>query len=228
MRPFAPVGAALVLALCAPGGASAWPVDLYVDLRPGEERFEKLSALQWVDVDGQGVLTAEVLPSGELFLSGKEKGRTRVLLYAEGRFAVWRVRVGTPPSEGKDALAKAKAACPGLKHAPNALISPVETDRCRLALRALLEHDDLRAGDLELVFNLETFQAQLRDIQAGLDKAGLKAVRAHYQGAGLRVEGKVTRAERARALWIVFQRSVGRVPLEDRLELTDDEAEATP
>lgn len=206
-----------------PAGAQAWPVDVYTDVRVGEERFERLAAVQWAEVEDPTIAEAEVLPSGELLITGKAKGRTLLLLYAEGKFAVWRVRVGTPPTEGEALLAAARRACgPAMKIDGTELTAPVATEGCRLALRTALEADTFRGRDLELVFDMETFQSQLKDIQQGLAEAGVKGVTARYHGAGLVLEGKVTRAERRKALWAVFKRSVGRVPLQDRLELTDE------
>ncbi len=214
-------------------GAHAWPADVYADLRAGEERFEKLAAVEWVEVEDPTVLDAEVLPSGELLLTGKAKGRTLLLLYAEGKFAVWRVRVGTPPVEvGPDGepLQKAKKLC-GAGFKVNAargggeaeLVTAVPNDACRLALRALFETDAFRARDLELVFDVPAFQAQLADVAEGIRAAGVKGVTARYHGAGLVLEGKVTAAEKRKVLWAVFKRSVGRVPLGDKLEVTDQQ-----
>ncbi len=218
-----------LLVLAAPGAARAWPADVYVDLKVGEERFEKVSALGFVHSQDPDVLAAEVLPSGELFLHGKAKGRALLLLYSEGRFAVWRVRVGTPRVEAGEALTAAKKACgPGLKVGEGALSGTVPNDACRVSLRTALEADGFKAGDLELVFELEAFQAQLRDIRKGLDARGLQKVAARYQGAGLLLEGEVTREERQKALWTVFERSLGRVPLEDRLQMKEAKEEDAP
>ncbi len=213
---------ALAAAVLAPVAAHAWPVDVFADLRVGEERFERLAAVSWVEVEDPTVLEAEVLPSGELLLTGKGKGRTLMLLFAEGKFAVWRARVGTPPVEADaELLAKAKKACgPGFRVKDGALVTAVPDDACRRQLRTLFETDSFRARDLELVFELPAFQAQLSDMAEGMKAAGVTGVSARYHGAGLVLEGTVTAAEKRKVLWAVFRRSVGRVPLQDKLEVS--------
>ncbi|WNZ63504.1 pilus assembly protein N-terminal domain-containing protein [Myxococcus sp. MxC21-1] len=89
-----------LLALLVPALAHAWPVDLVVPLEPGKERFHKLDTVDWVQVADASVADAELLPgSNELLLTGQKAGRTLLLLYAGGRFAVWRLTVGSPPPE---------------------------------------------------------------------------------------------------------------------------------
>ena len=106
---------------CPPRARRAWPVDLVVPLEAGKERFHKLSAVDWVEVEDPSIATAEVLEgSNELLLTGVKPGRTLLLLYAEGKFAVWRLVVGAPgrppePEPAAEPLAAARKACPGLK-----------------------------------------------------------------------------------------------------------------
>jgi hypothetical protein len=213
---------ALWLALLAAGGAHAWPADLYVDLEAGAEKFHRLAAVGWVEVEDPSVATAEIMESGELLLTGKVPGRTLLLLYAEGKIAVWRLRVAVkgarPRAEPEGAaLAAARAACPGLKVDGPSLSVVVKDDRCRVALLALFKTDAFSARDLELTFEVPPLQAQLSAIQAGL------GVDARYVGAGLVLSGKLPQGDHRRALWSVFQRSVGRVALEDRVEISSEQ-----
>ncbi len=205
----------LTLAL---GLVLAWPVDMIHDVEPGKEKFVKLGAIDWAEAEDPAIATAEVMESGELLLSGVKPGRTLVLLYAEGKFAVWRVRVGgSPQLPAPDA---AKKACPGLELTPAAdtkLTAKVPTDACARALATLLQGDGFVARELDLTFDGKVLQSQLKDIQAGLKK-GLAS---KYVGAGLVIEGDVTAQEHRQALWHVFKKSVGRVALEDRMELKD-------
>ena len=57
----------------------------------------------------------------------------------------------------------------------------------------------------------------------GLKELGLEA---RYSGAGLVLQGKATPEDHRRALWELFRQSVGRVPLEDRVQL--DVPESAP
>src|SRR4051812_42481914 len=83
---------ALAAVLCAclmwAAPAHAWPVDVLVDLSAGSDEIRKLSAVSWAQSDDEAIAVAEVLPTGELLLTGKSPGRALVLLYAEGKFAV--------------------------------------------------------------------------------------------------------------------------------------------
>lgn len=219
----------LLSCLVLPSAATAWPVDVELEVPVAADRFEKLTAVGWAEVEDPAVVQVEVLPAGELLVTGKAPGQTLVLLYAEGRFAVWRVRVrakGDSPSRavgGREQLAAAKQSCPGMKVTkPGADTRPtlqvqVSDERCRKALAALFEAGGFRAGDLELLFDMPVLQAQLADVQGALKSAGLD-VEVRYSGAGLVLEGKVTPAQHRKALWVVFKNSIGRVPLDDRTQ----------
>nr|WP_257453262.1 pilus assembly protein N-terminal domain-containing protein [Archangium lipolyticum] len=211
-----------LLTLSAPR-ALAWPVDLLVPLEPGKERFHKLSAVDWVEVEDPSIVTAEVLQgSNELLLTGLKPGRTLLLLYAEGKFAVWRLVVGAPgkPPEREpsaEPLAAARKACPGLKAtegAERSLTALVKDARCREALLALLKTDAYLARELDLTFELPVLQAQLAALTGALKGSGLTV---SYHGAGAVLAGSTTPEGHRRALWELFRQSVGRVPLEDRV-----------
>jgi hypothetical protein len=215
-----------LLALLVPAMAGAWPVDLVVPLEPGKEHFHKLSTVDWVEVEDASIATAEVLPgSNELLLTGHSTGRTLLLLYAGGRFAVWRLTVGTPPPEDPaPRLAAARKACPDLKTTEGAergLSATVKDTACRMALMELLRTDAYVARELELTFDVPVLQEQLASVGAGLQPLGLEA---RYSGAGIVLSGAATPEVHHRALWELFRRSVGRVPLNDDVEVKAPEA----
>jgi hypothetical protein len=190
----------------------AWPVDMVHDVEPGKEKFVRVAAVEWVDVEDPAVATAEIMESGEVLLSGHKAGRTLVLLYAEGRFAVWRLRVGGKPVPGD--LEGANKACPTLEKKAE-LVVTVSDERCAKALRGLFETDAVVARELDLTFEGKVLQAQLKSLQEGLPRS----VASKYVGAGLVLEGHATAAEHRKILWEVFRRSIGRVALEDRIEV---------
>ena len=200
----------LVLALVL-----AWPADMVHDVEPGKDKFVKLGAVDWAESEDPSVATAEVMETSEVLLTGLKPGRTLVLLYAEGRFAVWRIRVGgkadAPPLE------PAKKACPDLKHTPKddvKLTVTLGTEACWRALLQLFQGDTFTARELELTFDGKVLQAQLKAIQAGLKKG----ISSRYVGAGLVLEGEATQAEHRQLLWSLFRKSVGRVALDDRID----------
>ncbi|MFY1824802.1 hypothetical protein ACN47A_02690 [Myxococcus fulvus] len=220
-----------LLALLVPALALAWPVDLVLPLELDKERFQKLAAVEWVEVEDSSVAHVEVLQgSNELLLSGRKPGRTLMLLYAEGRFAVWRLTVGSPPEEDvTPRLAAARKACPDLKAtqgAERALTATVKDAACRAALLEVLRTDAFVARDLELTFDVPALQEQLTSFTTALQPLGLEA---RYSGAGLVVSGSASREDWHKALWELFRRSAGRVPLEDRVEVKAPEpSAATP
>ena len=74
------VSGGLLGALVAPPAALAWPVDQALTLEPGQEKFQKLAAVDWAESDAPGVVTAEALSqSGELLLTPHAAGFARVL-----------------------------------------------------------------------------------------------------------------------------------------------------
>lgn len=214
-----------VLSLLVSGTARAWPVDVVEHVEAGKEFMRKLSAVEWVEVEDVSIATAEVLEgSNELLITGVKPGRTLLLLYAEGKFAVWRLEVGAPgrpstPESSEPLLAAARKACPGLKttESPERLLTTdVKDARCRTALSALLKTDAYLARELELTFELNVLQEQLGGLSAALKPLGLSA---SYHGAGLMLEGTTTPEGHRKALWELFRQSVGRVALEDRVEV---------
>ena len=218
------------LVVCAaPLCAQAWPADVYVDLEAGGQKVERPSAVEWVEVEDAKVATAQIQPSGELLLLGQKPGRTLLLLYAEGKFAVWRLRVSSKTEKPKpvladEALPAAQKACPGLALHPDDEKQPhlevaAKDERCRQALLALFQTDAFVARQLDIDFELTVLQSQLGAIDTGLAAGGLKKIQTSYLGAGLVLKGEVTAPEHKKALWEIFRRSVGRVPLDDQLEL---------
>lgn len=215
-------GLSLTLLLLAPA-AHALPADWIHDVEPGREKFVKLPALDWVEVEDPKVASAEWLSdSNELLLSGLKPGGTHLLLGAQGKVAVWRVRVGGRPLLEPAAEAAAKKACTDLTADPSAdvkLTVTIRDEGCRKALAALFQTDAFEARSLELTFDGVVLQAQLRSIQEGLARLTKDRVKARYVGAGLVLEGKVTQAEYRKLLWELYRRMLGRFALDDRLEV---------
>jgi hypothetical protein len=230
--------------------ATAWPVDVLVEVKAGEEKFQKAAGVEWVDVKDPSVAAVEVLPGDEVLITPKRGPETLVLLYGEGRMGVWSLSVDTcneagtridggtyiPPaidcSMGKGVgvdLAPVMRTCPGAKRntasRTDALVVHVATDPCRFALRELFKTNAHHSREITLTFEIGMLQSQLRDIQAGIDSAiGAKKVETAYAGASLRLKGSITQAEHKKVLWAVFNSAVGRVSLDDRLIITDKPA----
>jgi hypothetical protein len=213
----------LLLGLTWAAPAPALPVDWVHDVEPGREKFVKLPKLDWFEVENPQVAQVEWMgEAGELVLSGLKPGRTLVLLGAEGKVAVWRVRVGGKPEGGELLLAAAKKACPGLTLTPAEdikLAVTVKDDACRTALLELFRTDAVEARALEVTWEGKALQAQLKSLQQGLDAVARGKASARYVGAGLVLEGTLNEAQHRAVLWELFRRSVGRLALDDRIIL---------
>jgi hypothetical protein len=207
--------------------AQAWPVDWVHELSLKKIKFVKLPQVDSVECLDPMVATAEWTPEPqELILTGIKAGKTRLLLAAEGKMAVWALNVDQKVGPPNKLLELAKTACPKLEYSPNQmpqLSAVVASENCRRALGALFETDLVEARSLSLEFSQEMLQAQLKGIQAALKAAFQNGVKARYVGAGLIVEGTLSAAEHSKMLWILFEKSLGRVALDDRTELKSNE-----
>lgn len=204
--------------------AHGWPVDWVHDVEPGKERFVKLPAVDWWEVEDPKVLQVEWLAeSNELLLSGLKPGRTVVLLGAQGKVAAWRVRVGAKPQVDDKLSLATKKVCPDLTWRPLEevkLTVTVQDEACRAALLSLFQTDVVEARTLELTWAQATLQAQLKELQRALDGIAKGRVTARYVGAGLVLTGAVSEVEHRRVLWELLRRTLGRFALDDQLEVT--------
>ena len=208
----------MLLLLSTP--ALAWPVDVVQELEVGKEKFIRLSSLDWFEVEDPKVVAVEYLESGELLMTALQPGRTLVLMYAEKKFAVWRLKVSGKPQPDSGALPAALKACPKLAYHPEAydkLVGTVGDEKCRQAVLAVLATDAFVGKELDLTFPVEVLQAQLKSITGGISRQKLTA---RYEGVSLVLTGTTDVVGQRKALWEVFRRSAGRVAMDDQVEVT--------
>src|SRR5262249_28815747 len=146
LRSHAP-GLALLGAL-ASTAAFGWPPDKVLELEPGKEKFVRLGAVDWFEVDDPKLLTVEQLESGNaLLVTGQKPGRPPLLAYAEGKPLVLTFWIGKPDLKPFEAaLPAALKACPKLEYHPDAyekLVGEVPDPKCQKALLELLKSDRL-------------------------------------------------------------------------------------
>lgn len=212
----------LVLALLLPPAARAWPVDWVHDVEVGKEKFVRLPRVDWFEIEDPKLASVEWFPDGgELLVTGLKAGRTLLLIGAEGKVAVWRVRVGTRPVLDDKKLNGARDACPDFRATPDQdvkLAVTVKTEKCRLALLELFQTDAFEARAIELEFEGAVLQTQLKAVQAALTRIAAGRVTARYVGAGLALEGKGSQAEYRATLWAVLRATLGRFALDDQTE----------
>lgn len=208
--------ALLAFAVATP--AWAWPVDVIQDLEVGKEKFIHLSSLDWFEVEDPKVVSVEYMESGEILFTPLQPGRTLLLMYAEKKFAVWRLRVAGKAQPFTAALLKP---CPKVEHHPDAydkLSGTVTDEKCRQALLGVLATDGFVGKELDLTYPVEVLQGQLKAINAALAALKLK-LSARYEGATLVLTGSTDAAGQRKALWEVFRRSAGRVAMDDQVEV---------
>ncbi len=218
--------AAVALAVAVP--ARAVPVDNAVDLVVGDEHFLRLAGVVAAEIDSPAVVTAELLPSGEILLTAKAPGRTLLFLASEERTAAWRLRVrerGGRFEEAEatpEARAAASKACPGLKEETSArglgVVVTVPNPACRAALMRLVSADPYRAGAMEITFTAESLRDQLVAIEQRAAAAGLTGLAFAYRGATLVVKGSAPAGSRLKLARLLYVTALGRVPAEFRFE----------
>jgi hypothetical protein len=213
-------GWALLLLLS--GSARAWPVDMVHVLDAKKPSLVRLPQVDWSVVAKDDVKTVEVewLAEANEFLLGPLKpGRGLVMLSGLGQVAFWRVLVAQKPKLNPAAFESAQRSCADLSLTPLddvKLTVTISVEACRQALLLLFQSDAFTADQLRLTFTPEMLQAQLKDMQKALKPW---PVTARYVGAGLVLEGKVTAEQQQHIYWALFANGVGRLAVDDRLEL---------
>ncbi len=212
----------LLCALLTASPAFAWPVDRIIDLGPSKSEVLELTGVEWWDVEDPAVVSVTFAEGTGLTLAPRAAGRTHVLLYSQGRFAVYRVRVSSPARTDAALRGAAQAACGKFEWKPNdetRATLQVASEACRRALGPWLETDDVVASQLDITFELVALQAQLGAVEGALKAAKVKAEPLKYLGAGLVLAGRLRADEHRAALWAIFRSSVGRVALDDQVEV---------
>ncbi len=203
-------GVLLAALLLLPVSARAWPVDQVFSVESGADRFHKLTAVEWVEVEDPSVATVEVLPgSNELLITGQAPGAHAPAALRRGevrRVAADRDGAGRPavPEAAPELLAAARKACPGLQVTEGRRALAVghgEGHRVPQGAAGALPDGHLagaRAGA-----HLRAADAPGAALRAGaaLKELGLEA---RYSGAGIVLQGTATpRDSPARAVGAV-------------------------
>jgi hypothetical protein len=213
-----------LLAVLLPTAALAWPVDGFIDVPANGDKLVKFGALEAARIDDPQIADVEVMPdSGELLVTAKKPGRALVQLVAQGRVAVWRLRVGGEPLDEPAVWDAAAKSCKGVSPKATELEIDVGTTNCRAALLKVLAQDRLLAKDLSLTFDVKVAQAQLAEFQAALAAAKLP-VTVRYEAAGLVLEGTVDEEARRRVYFELFKKSAGRLAITDKLVVSEAKA----
>ena len=214
--------------------AHAVPPDARFTLAPGAEKFLRLPP-ETIDIvtDPAGLLTAEVLPSGELYVTASPtaKGSATLLAVAADRVYAWDVCIGKCADETN--IASAKKSCPDLAQTSEdghpVWSVTIKDGACLEALRQALSHTTIPAQQLHLV--LEEGPAMVffaRVAQAVKADAKSSGITASYYGATLMLRGQATQAAVSRAVLHAYYETVGHVSYDNQTEAPKTDGAATP
>ena len=208
--------------LLAPLVAHASPPHAVVEVHPGDVTFQKLFEVRALASADPSIATAEVMPSGELLITGKKAGTTDIVAIAGGKLVGIRVHVrplGTPlPGDGASQLSAMEKACPVHKlvgdGADQELGVTPNPPACRTALVALFATDRFLVKQISVDFDTASIQAQLVELEQALAASKLP-VTVSYQGATLVVKGELAPLQAGQLAVVLYTHAVGGVPLDD-------------
>jgi hypothetical protein len=214
--------AALAAGIGLAGAAGAVPPDARLTLQPGSEKFLR-APVDLVDVVAEpaGVVSAEVLPSKEIFVTVPPAATGAATLIAVGsdRLYAWDVCVGRCPAETN--IAAARSACPTLAQVTEdgqpLWTATVKDVRCLDALRNALSHATIPLKQLR--FNLEENVAVefFRRVEKAIsDDPATHGLVASYYGATLKLSGEVPRSAVTRAVVHAWFETIGSVSFDDQ------------
>ncbi|NMB76310.1 MAG: hypothetical protein GYA21_14410 [Myxococcales bacterium] len=213
----------LLLALISPA-AMAVPPHAVVALTPGDDVILPRPRGEWTaTLEGPAVVEFSVLETDEVFFHAREAGgalllwQNRVLRAAQ----VWEIRVVAHPIEAKPvAIPPAAAGC-CRKTEDDVLDCQVDGPSCLAALADFLSHPELDPGKVQVRYTVAGLQAQLLRLEQALREAGLAGIRLAFRGATLSLTGEVAdEAARRRVLLILYRGMVGKLLVEDGLQLS--------
>ena len=213
-----------LFALALPCTGRAVPPDRVVVMGPGSDRFVKGLPGKWqaYSMDPE-VVVPQAFDTAEVHMVAKKAGVTLVLLVIQaiGQVIVWNVRVSAETNpRPKPQTASLQGPCNCGHGGGYPLKCTVASKACVTALRAFLVDSDLTASDLRLTYTVEGLQAVLLEMDGRLKVAGFEGVSVAFSGVNLRLAGSLPdRATRRKLIAAVYAGMVGRMLLDDRLQV---------
>ncbi len=213
----------VVMLLGVAAAARAVPPDKVIPMKTGDVLYVPAGKGHWQALSSApGVVKVSMAPASEVFLEALSRGEALVLVENRvvGRLSIWKVRVGYGEAAGEQKLpdlSTGHCTCsrPEPAEPPVCLVSNTE---CLDCLRQKLEDSDAVATDFQFRYDIPGMQALLLQLQRHIESEGFSGIELAFAGANLRLEGKVRdEGERARLLFTLYRRMLGRMVLEDRL-----------
>ncbi len=210
----------------------AIPPDKIVYLKEGEGRFEPGPHGHWLAEPYEpNVLDAKAFDTSEVFLKGKAKGQTLLLLSNKslGETLFWKVVVGADSGSRKEAdTSRIEKTCK-CQVDSKPVSCRVLDKKCMQALREWIQSSDVQADELRLVYSAQSLQEVLKSIDRTLAKAGLDGLTISFSGVNLRVEGALNdRAAWRKLMKIIYEGMIGKLLLEDKTNILDESERIKP
>ncbi|RLB57375.1 MAG: hypothetical protein DRI34_07830 [Deltaproteobacteria bacterium] len=203
--------------------ARARPADRVVFLEPGQLKFEQAARGSWqVESTAPEIVRARFFPAGEVQLQAGKTGRALVLLDNRkiGEFRVWQVVVGKPGSPEKPDAAALATRCACRPDEEVGQLCTVKDTACLDFLGEYFSSHLVSSSQVGVVYTVASAQLLLRRMSRQLAKDGFSGVDLAFWGANLRVKARVgDEAERRRLLLAVWRYMVGRLVLDDAIEV---------
>jgi len=227
-----PAAVSLLAAMLVPSvhPVRAVPPDQIVRLAVEDGTFLRVPLGDWhATSTDENVVRVQVFDTAEAFLEARGPGSAQVLVTNPvlRQIKVWRVRVGeSEPDRVLPDPAVLADPCGCGQQGGYPVRCKVRTAACVRALRALLTRGDLTVEDVGIVYTTEGLQALLQDLKDRLDRAGYPGIELAFEGANLRLRGRVASEQRWRGLMLELYRGmVGKLLVSHQLEIAAPETD---
>jgi hypothetical protein len=202
--------------------AAALPPNVRITIPPGTDKFLRVpfDVLDLVS-EPEGVISAELLPSKEIYVTARAGAQGSASLLAMGADGLFAADICVTKCPAETHILAAKPACPDLAQVSEDGKSlwnvNVKDLHCLDALRDALAHTSMPKQQLHIVLGQDATTAWIhRVLQAIAADPRTAGVHAGYGYATLTLTGEATRAAVSRALVHAYLETVGSVSFDDQ------------
>ncbi len=216
---------ALSCLLWLPAIAFALPPGKVVLLTAGDARYEKAAQGSWEVVStDEKVARVSFHKPNEVLIEAGRPGIALVTLNNNiiGQFLVWKIVVGDKQTARRPDPSVLAGSCGCGRGGSYPVSCTVKSSACLDALRKLFAASDLSTKDVRVIYEIQTAQELLKQMQAALLDAGFKGVELAFVGANLRVKASVAdKKERRKLLLAVYGNMIGKLILDDEITVSE-------
>jgi hypothetical protein len=222
-RQFLPV---MMIVFLFPKSGMSVPPDKWIQMETNSNRFELGYHGAWtIFSSNPDVAQATHFPkTSEVLIETQEAGSALMLLINRniGRLETWQITVGAKEQEAaKPDPAKLLGKCDCGRKERVPIACEVKDEECLQSLSNWIQGTNLVVADLSLVYTVPGLQALIKRLRSALDQAHFGDVDISFIGSNLLLKGKIESRDQAKMFLVLYTRMVGKLILEDRLELVD-------